>query len=61
MIEIFIQDLQEKDLEKIIEKARELKMEHLFLTSNQKREVARNMYRSFGFEEYKTTPFKLFL
>jgi len=46
-------------MKRIVEKGRELDMEHLFLTSNKKREAARAIYKKFGFEEYDTTPFKL--
>lgn len=46
-------------MRRIVEKGKELNMEDLFLTSNKKREVARAIYKKFGFEEYDTTPFKL--
>lgn len=55
------QKIGKRLMEEIIKKAKELKLEYLFLTSSEKREVARKMYQSFGFQEYNTTPFKLFL
>lgn len=42
-----------------MKKAKNLKLEQLFLTSNKRREVARAIYKKSGFEEYDTTPFKL--
>lgn len=47
-------------MEAIIKKAKELEMQHLFLTSNPKREAARTLYKKLGFDEYDTTPFKLY-
>lgn len=43
----------------IIDAARYMKIHHLHLTSNPKREVANRLYQRMGFEEYKTNCYKL--
>ena len=45
----------------IIDAARHMKVHHLHLTSNPKREVANRLYQRMGFEEYKTNCYKLYL
>lgn len=45
----------------IIDTAKHMKVHHLHLTSNPKREAANKLYQSMGFEEYKTNCYRLFL
>jgi N-acetylglutamate synthase-like GNAT family acetyltransferase len=55
------QGIGKKLMENLIAKAKELGMQHLFLTSNKNREAARAIYAAYGFEEYDTTAYKLYL
>ena len=41
--------------------AKETGVHHLHLTSNPKREAANRLYRSMGFEQYKTNCYRLYL
>lgn len=45
----------------IIDAARHMKVQHLHLTSNPKRETANRLYQRMGFEEYKTNCYRLYL
>lgn len=45
----------------LIDKARELKVHHIQLTSNPKRVAANKLYQAMGFELYETNCYKYFL
>lgn len=45
----------------IIDASKCMKVHHLHLTSNPKREAANGLYRRMGFEEYKTNCYRLYL
>jgi phosphinothricin acetyltransferase len=55
------QGIGKKLTENLIARAKALDMHHLFLTSNKNRQAARAIYAAYGFEEYDTTPYKLYL
>ena len=55
------QGVGKKILEKIIEKAKALEMDHLFLTHRQHRAAAKGLYEAYGLEEHLATPYKLYL
>ncbi|HYF13033.1 MAG TPA: GNAT family N-acetyltransferase [Candidatus Paceibacterota bacterium] len=53
--------LGRKLMEEILHIARTEKLKYVFLTSNPARVPARALYRSLGFKEWETTPFRIFL
>lgn len=48
-------------MRRMIETAKEIKVHHLHLTSNPRREAANSLYQSIGFKRYDTNCYKLYL